>query len=374
HSTAGYMVGAGTTFKYVFDHRPGDVYWCTADCGWITGHSYVAYGPLFHGATQVLFEGVPTWPDAGRCWDVVDKYGVSLFYTAPTAIRSLMAAGDDPVTARSRASLRVLGSVGEPINPQAWRWYRDVVGGGRCAVVDTWWQTETGQHMIAPLPGATPAKPGSATLPFFGVEPALLDEQGREIRGEGQGYLVLKRSWPAAARTLAGDHARFEQTYFSAHKGYYFSGDGARRDADGYYWILGRVDDVINVSGHRIGTAEVESALVGHAFCCEAAVVPVEHAIKGQAIYAFVTLQQGHDYPPPPQVRAQLLAEVRRVIGPIATPEVLHWAPALPKTRSGKIMRRILRKIAAREEHEIGDVSTLADPGVVELLVKYRGV
>ncbi|KAL6774217.1 ACS1 [Auxenochlorella protothecoides x Auxenochlorella symbiontica] len=374
HTTAGYMVGAATTFKYVFDHRASDVYWCTADCGWITGHSYVTYGPLFNAASQVVFEGVPTYPDAGRCWDIVDKYNVSLFYTAPTAIRSLMAAGDEFVTRSKRSSLRVLGTVGEPINPEAWRWYNEVVGGGRAAIVDTWWQTETGAHMITPLPGAIPAKPGSATLPFFGVEPAILDESGKEVEGPGQGYLVVKRSWPSMLRTIAGDHARFEQTYFNVYKGYYFTGDGARRDEDGYIWILGRVDDVINVSGHRIGTAEVESALVGHHLCAEAAVVPVEHAIKGQVIYAFVTLYGDATYPPPEETRKALIAQqVRKAIGPIATPDVIHWAPSLPKTRSGKIMRRILRKIASREEDQLGDISTLADPSVVETLLSLRG-
>jgi acetyl-CoA synthetase len=373
HTTAGYMVGAAATFTYVFDYLPGDVYWCTADCGWITGHSYVTYGPMLAGASQVVFEGVPTYPTAARCWEICDKYNVSLFYTAPTAIRTLMAAGDAWVVSSARAALRVLGTVGEPINPEAWRWYSEVVGGGRCAVVDTWWQTETGAHMITPLPGAVPAKPGSATLPFFGVEPAILDEAGKEVEGEGQGYLVIKRAWPSMLRTIAGDHARFQQTYFSHYKGYYFTGDGARRDADGYFWILGRVDDVINVSGHRIGTAEVESALVAHPRCAEAAVVPVDHPIKGQAIYAFVTLMGGATYPGDHACKMELVAQVRRVIGPIATPDVIHWAPALPKTRSGKIMRRILRKIANEEEDSLGDTSTLADPSVIKDLLELRG-
>ncbi|GAB4821780.1 hypothetical protein N2152v2_008826 [Parachlorella kessleri] len=373
HTTAGYMLGAATTFKYVFDYHDDDIYWCTADCGWITGHSYVTFGPMLAGAQQVLFEGVPTYPDAGRCWDVVDKYKVTLFYTAPTAIRTLMACGDQFVSKHSRKTLRVLGTVGEPINPEAWRWYYEVVGEKHVSIVDTWWQTETGGHMITGLPGCTPMKPGSASLPFFGVEPALLDDKGKEIDGPGQGYLVIKRPWPSMMRTVAGDHHRFEQTYFSHYKGYYFTGDGARRDADGYYWILGRVDDVINVSGHRIGTAEVESALVGHHLCAEAAVVPVDHPIKGQAIYAFVTLMVGNQYPPDDHVRKELIAQVRKAIGPIATPDVIHWAPGLPKTRSGKIMRRILRKIANKEEDQLGDISTLADPGVVEQLLALRG-
>ncbi|PRW59907.1 acetyl-coenzyme A chloroplastic glyoxysomal-like [Chlorella sorokiniana] len=373
HTTAGYMIGAAATFNYVFDYKPDDIFWCTADCGWITGHSYVTFGPLLMGAKQVLFEGVPTYPDAGRCWEVCDKYGVTLFYTAPTAIRTLMACGEQHVTKHKRTSLRILGTVGEPINPEAWRWYYEVVGNSNVSVVDTWWQTETGAHMITPLPGATPMKPGSATLPFFGVEPAILDDKGNEVEGPGQGYLVIKRPWPSMMRTVAGDHPRFEQTYFSHYKGYYFTGDGARRDEDGYYWILGRVDDVINVSGHRIGTAEVESALVGHHLCAEAAVVPVDHPIKGQAIYAFVTLMNGIEYPPDESVRKELVAQVRKAIGPIATPDVIHWAPGLPKTRSGKIMRRVLRKIASKEEDQLGDTSTLADPGVVQVLLELRG-
>ncbi|GIL91937.1 hypothetical protein Vretimale_18561 [Volvox reticuliferus] len=372
HTTGGYMVGAMVTTKFVFDiHPASDVYWCTADCGWITGHTYVAYGPLLLGATQVLFEGVPTWPDAGRCWSIVDKYKVTIFYTAPTAIRALHAKGDAFVTRHSRSSLRLLGSVGEPINPEAWRWYYEVVGCGRCPIMDTWWQTETGAHMITPLPGATPLKPGCATLPFFGVEPAVLDEKGNELQGPCEGMLVIKRPWPSMMRTVAGDHKRFEQTYFSAYKGYYFTGDGCRRDADGYYWITGRVDDVLNVSGHRIGTAEVESALVSHPSCVEAAVVAVEHAIKGQSIYAFVTLMTGAE--PSDALRKELISTVRKVIGPFAAPDVIHWAPGLPKTRSGKIMRRVLRKIASKEEDQLGDISTLADPSVVQQLVDLRG-
>ncbi|BDA44920.1 Acetyl-coenzyme A synthetase [Coccomyxa sp. Obi] len=373
HTTGGYMVGAATTFKYVFDYRPDDIYWCTADCGWITGHSYVTYGPMINGATQVLFEGVPTHPDAGRAWDIVDKYKVTLAYTAPTAIRALQSFGNEYVTKHSRQSLRILGTVGEPINPEAWKWYHEVVGDGRCPIVDTWWQTETGAHMITPLPGATTLKPGSATLPFFGVEPAILNEKGEEIQGEGEGYLVIKQAWPSCMRTLSGDHERFETTYFKVYPGYYFTGDGCRRDADGYFWLIGRVDDVINVSGHRIGTAEVEGALTQHPRCAEAAVVPVEHPIKGQGIYAFVTLMVGTEYPPPPELKKELVAVVRDVIGPIATPDVIHWAPGLPKTRSGKIMRRILRKIASKEEDQLGDTSTLADPSVVQTLLQLRG-
>ena len=373
HSTAGYMVGTAATFHYVFDYKPEDVYWCTADCGWITGHSYVTYGPMLMGATQIVFEGVPTFPDAGRCWDVCDTHNVTVFYTAPTAIRTLMACGDAFVNKYNRTSLRILGTVGEPINPEAWRWYNEVVGNSNCAIVDTWWQTETGAHMITPLPGATPLKPGSATLPFFGVQPALLDDQGKEIEGAGAGYLVIKKPWPSMLRTVAGDHHRFEQTYFSHYKGYYFTGDGARRDEDGYYWITGRVDDVINVSGHRIGTAEVESALVGHPLCAEAAVVPVDHPIKGQAIYAFITLMGDQTYPPDHTVKLELVAAVRKAIGPIASPDVIHWAPGLPKTRSGKIMRRVLRKIANEEESSLGDTSTLADPSVVQTLLSLRG-
>ncbi|KAL0052720.1 hypothetical protein WJX82_006664 [Trebouxia sp. C0006] len=375
HTTGGYMVGAALTTKYVFDAQPDDVYWCTADCGWITGHSYVTYGPMLLGMTQVIFEGVPTYPDASRAWAITDKYKVSVLYTAPTAIRSLMAKGDGPVTKHKRSSLRILGTVGEPINPEAWRWYYEVVGDSRCPIVDTWWQTETGSHLITPLPGATPLKPGSATLPFFGVEPAVLNEKGEELEGEAEGYLVIKRPWPSSMRTLANDHDRFQKTYFEHYKGYYFTGDGCRRDKDGYYWLTGRVDDVINVSGHRIGTAEVESALVNHPACAEAAVVPVEHPIKGQGIYAFITLMEGagHSYPPDESVRKELVAAVRKSIGPIATPDTIHWAPGMPKTRSGKIMRRILRKIANKEEDSLGDISTLADPSVVQQLLDLRG-
>lgn len=371
HSTGGYMVGAATTFKYIFDHHDDDVYWCTADCGWITGHTYLTYGPLLNGATVVIFEGVPTHPDAGRCWDVVDKHKVTVFYTAPTAIRALMRCGDQWPSKYSLASLRLLGSVGEPINPEAWRWYHNQIGRGRCPIVDTWWQTETGGIMITPLPGAWALKPGSATLPFFGIEPAILDENGKELEGPCSGYLCIKRAWPSCMRTVRGDHARFEATYFSAFKGYYFTGDGCRRDADGFYWLTGRVDDVINVSGHRIGTAEVESALVSHESCAEAAVVGYEHPIKGQGIYAFVSLMEG--VTPTEGVRGALKAAVRHHIGAFATPDVIHWAPGLPKTRSGKIMRRVLRKIASGELDQLGDISTLADPSVVEQLVQLKG-
>jgi len=373
HTTAGYMVGAATTFKYIFDYKLEDIYWCTADCGWITGHSYLTYGPLLNCATQVVFEGVPTYPDFSRCWDMVDRYKVSLFYTAPTAIRSLMAKGEGPVEKHSRATLRILGTVGEPINPEAWRWYHEVVGNKKCPIVDTWWQTETGAHMLAPLPGAWPLKPGSATFPFFGVAAAMLNDKGEELDGEGAGYLVMKQSWPSMMRTVAGDHKRFEETYFSQYDGFYFTSDGCRRDADGYYWLTGRVDDVINVSGHRIGTAEVESALVGHPAVSEAAVVPLNHPVKGEAIYAYVTLMAGHEYPPGDELKKELVNTVRKIIGPIATPDVIHWGPDLPKTRSGKIMRRILRKIANKEEDSLGDISTLADPSVVERLLGLRG-
>lgn len=371
HSTAGYMVGAATTFKYIFDYHDDDIYWCTADCGWITGHSYLTYGPLLNGATIVIFEGVPTHPDPGRCWDVVDKHKVTVFYTAPTAIRALMRCGDHWPAKYSLESLRLLGSVGEPINPEAWRWYYNQIGRARCPIVDTWWQTETGGIMITPLPGAWPLKPGSATLPFFGVEPAILDENGKELEGPCSGYLCIKRAWPSCMRTVRGDHARFEATYFSAFKGYYFTGDGCRRDEDGFYWLTGRVDDVINVSGHRIGTAEVESALVSHEACAEAAVVGYEHPIKGQGIYAFVSLMEG--VAPTESVRTALKAAVRHHIGAFATPDVVHWAPGLPKTRSGKIMRRVLRKIASGELDQLGDTSTLADPSVVEQLVELKG-
>ena len=376
HTTAGYMMAAASTTKFVFDARPAtDVYWCTADCGWITGHTYVTYGPLLNGMTQVLFEGVPTHPDPGRVWGLVAKHRVTQLYTAPTAIRALEAAGDAWVTCHDTSSLRILGSVGEPIGPQAWHWYADVCGRGACPVVDTWWQTETGAHMITPLPGATPLKPGSASLPFFGVEPVLLDPAtGAVIEGPGEGVLAIARSWPSALRGLAGDADRFEATYFAPYPGYYFTGDGARRDGDGYYWLIGRVDDVINVSGHRIGTAEVEAALTTHPACAEAAVVPVDHPIKGQGIYAFVTLMEGFPYPPEGDLKKELVAAVRAAIGPIAAPDAIHWAPGLPKTRSGKIMRRILRKIAGGGGvADCGDTSTLADPGVVDTLLGLKG-
>ncbi|KAK9678040.1 hypothetical protein RND81_11G184100 [Saponaria officinalis] len=367
HTTGGYMVYTATTFKYAFDYKPTDVYWCTADCGWITGHSYVTYGPLLNGASCIVFEGAPTYPDAGRCWDIVDKYNVSIFYTAPTLVRSLMREGSEHVTRYSRKSLRVLGSVGEPINPSAWRWFFNVVGDSRCPISDTWWQTETGGFMITPLPGAWPQKPGSATYPFFGVQPVIVDEKGNEIDGECSGYLCIKHSWPSAFRTLYGDHERYETTYFKPFPGYYFTGDGCRRDKDGYYWLTGRVDDVINVSGHRIGTAEVESALVSHPQCAEAAVVGVEHEVKGQGIYAFVTLVEGVPYSE--ELRKSLILTVRKQIGAFAAPDKIHWAPGLPKTRSGKIMRRILRKIASRQLDELGDTSTLAEPSVVDQLI-----
>lgn len=367
HTTGGYMVYTATTFKYTFDYKPSDVYWCTADCGWITGHSYVTYGPLLNGASCIVFEGAPSYPDAGRCWDIVDKYKVSIFYTAPTLVRALMREGDEYVTRYSRKSLRVLGSVGEPINPSAWRWFFNVVGESKCPISDTWWQTETGGFMITPLPGAWPQKPGSATFPFFGVQPVIVDEKGNELEGECSGYLCIKQSWPSAFRTLYGDHERYETTYFKPFPGYYFTGDGCSRDKDGYYWLTGRVDDVINVSGHRIGTAEVESALVSHPQCAEAAVVGVEHAVKGQGIYAFVTLQEGVPYSQ--ELRKSLIQTVRSQIGAFAAPDKIHWAPGLPKTRSGKIMRRILRKIASRQLDELGDTSTLADPGVVDQLI-----
>ena len=370
HTTGGYMVHAATTFKYVFDYHDGDIYWCTADLGWVTGHSYIIYGPLCTGATTVMFEGIPTYPDAGRFWDVVDKYKVTQFYTAPTAIRALMREGDHHVTSRSLASLKLLGSVGEPINPEAWMWYTRVVGKGRCPVVDTWWQTETGGIMISPLPGAIPTKPGSATLPFFGVKPVLLDEKNQLIEGPGSGALFLEEAWPGIMRTVYGQHERFKDTYFSRVPGLYFTGDGCRRDEDGYYWITGRIDDVINVSGHRLGTAEVESALVSHPSVAEAAVVGYPHEIKGQGIYAYVTLRLGIEYDEP--LKKELVSHVRKEIGPFAAPDVIHWAPGLPKTRSGKIMRRILRKIAEGQSDQIGDISTLADPSVVEYLVSTR--
>lgn len=372
HTTGGYMVYSATTFKYAFDYKPSDVYWCTADCGWITGHSYVTYGPLLNGATIVVYEGVPNYPDAGRCWEIVDKYKVTIFYTAPTLVRSLMRFGDENVRRHSRKSLRVLGSVGEPINPTAWRWFYNIVGDGRCPISDTWWQTETGGFMITPIPGAWPLKPGSATLPFFGVEPAVVDENGVEMIGECSGYLCIKKSWPGCFRTLYGDHERYETTYFKPFKGYYFSGDGCKRDKDGYYWLTGRVDDVINVSGHRIGTAEVESALVSNPLCAEAAVVGVEHEVKGQSIYAFVTIVEGVQYSE--ELRTKIKLSVRNQIGAFATPDRIHWAPGLPKTRSGKIMRRILRKIASRQWDELGDTSTLADPGVIDQLIELSNI
>ncbi|WP_139274609.1 acetate--CoA ligase, partial [Roseovarius azorensis] len=372
HTTGGYLVYAAMTHQYVFDYHDGDIFWCTADVGWVTGHSYIVYGPLANGATTLMFEGVPTWPDAGRFWQVCEKHKVNQFYTAPTAIRALMGQGTGFVSKCDLSSLKVLGTVGEPINPEAWNWYNDNVGKGRCPIVDTWWQTETGGHLITPLPGAIATKPGSATLPFFGVEPAVLEpESGKEItQTEASGVLALKDSWPGQMRTVWGDHERFEQTYFQQYKGYYFSGDGCRRDADGYYWITGRVDDVINVSGHRMGTAEVESALVAHAKVAEAAVVGYPHDIKGQGIYAYVTLMNGVE--PTEELRKELEQWVRHEIGPIAKPDLIQWAPGLPKTRSGKIMRRILRKIAENDYGSLGDTSTLADPSVVEELIANR--
>ena len=370
HTTGGYMVYASMTHQYVFDYQDGDIYWCTADVGWVTGHSYIIYGPLANGATTLMFEGVPTYPDASRFWQVVEKHKVSIFYTAPTAIRALMREGDDPVTKTDRSSLRLLGSVGEPINPEAWMWYHNVVGDGRCPIVDTWWQTETGGIMITPLPGATATKPGSATRPFFGINPVLVDGDNNIIDGATDGNLCINRSWPGQMRTVYGDHERFIQTYFTTFPGRYFTGDGCRRDEDGYYWITGRVDDVINVSGHRMGTAEVESALVAHPKVAEAAVVGYPHDIKGQGIYAYVTLVMGED--PSDELHAELRQWVRKEIGPIATPDLLQWAPGLPKTRSGKIMRRILRKVAADDFAELGDTSTLADPGVVDDLIENR--
>jgi len=370
HTTGGYLVYASYTHACVFDLRAEDVYWCTADVGWVTGHSYIVYGPLANGATQVLFEGVPVFPDASRFWRVVDRHAVSVFYTAPTAIRALMREGAAPVEATSRASLRLLGTVGEPINPEAWRWYSDVVGDARCPIVDTWWQTETGGIMISPLPGMADIKPGAASTPFFGVQPALVDANGAVLEGEAEGNLVLLDSWPGQMRTVYGDHQRFVDMYFKAYPGMYFTGDGCRRDADGDYWITGRVDDVINVSGHRLGTAEVESALVSHPKVAEAAVVGFPHDLKGQGIYAYVTLVA--EQAPSDALRDELVGHVRRQIGPIATPDHLQWAPALPKTRSGKIMRRILRKIAEDAPDQLGDTSTLADPSVVESLVRER--
>jgi acetyl-CoA synthetase len=370
HTTAGYLLQAAMTHHYVFDYHDGEVYWCTADVGWVTGHSYIVYGPLANGATTLMFEGVPTYPDASRCWQVIDKHGVNIFYTAPTAIRALMQQGDAFVTRTSRRTLQLLGSVGEPINPEAWEWYHRVVGDGRCPIVDTWWQTETGGAMIAPLPGATALKPGSATRPLFGIVPALVDAEGRTVEGEGSGNLVITRSWPGQIRSVYGDHQRMVDTYFSAYPGCYFTGDGARRDTDGYYWITGRVDDVINVSGHRLGTAEIESALVLHEAVAEAAVVGYPHDIKGTGIYAYVTLMHGIE--PGEALRKELLDLVTREIGAIARPDAIQWAPGLPKTRSGKIMRRILRKVAANELENLGDTTTLADPAVVDNLVENR--
>ncbi|WP_272678733.1 acetate--CoA ligase [Providencia sp. PROV019] len=370
HTTGGYLVYATLTFKYTFDYHPGEVYWCTADVGWVTGHSYLLYGPLSNGAKTLMFEGVPNYPAVNRMSQVVDKHQVNILYTAPTAIRALMAEGDKAIEGTDRSSLRILGSVGEPINPEAWEWFYKKIGNSRCPVVDTWWQTETGGFMITPLPGATMLKPGSATLPFFGVRPALVDNLGEPIEGATEGNLVIVDSWPGQARTLFGDHERFEQTYFSTFKGMYFSGDGARRDEDGYYWITGRVDDVLNISGHRLGTAEIESALVAHPKVAEAAVVGIPHNIKGQAIYAYVTLISGVE--PSPELYTEVRNWVRKEIGPIATPDVLHWTDSLPKTRSGKIMRRILRKIASGDTSNFGDTSTLADPGVVEKLLEEK--
>ena len=370
HTTGGYMVYASMTHQYVFDYKDGDVYWCTADVGWVTGHSYIVYGPLANGATTLMFEGVPTYPDSSRFWQVVEKHKVNIFYTAPTAIRALMREGDAPVTECDRSSLRLLGSVGEPINPEAWMWYHDVVGEGRCPIVDTWWQTETGGILITPLPGATATKPGSATRPFFGIMPILVDGENSELEGAVDGNLCIARSWPGQMRTVYGDHQRFIDTYFTTFPGRYFSGDGARRDEDGYFWITGRVDDVLNVSGHRMGTAEIESALVAHPKVAESAVVGYPHDIKGQGIYAYVTLIEGCE--PSDELVAELRQWTRKEIGPIATPDLLQWAPQLPKTRSGKIMRRILRKIAANDYAELGDTSTLTDPGVVTDLVENR--
>ncbi|UIJ45271.1 acetate--CoA ligase [Sphingomonas cannabina] len=370
HSSAGYLLWASLTHELVFDYRPGQVYWCAADIGWVTGHSYILYGPLANGATTLMYEGVPNWPDASRIWQVVDRHQVEILYTAPTALRALMREGDEHVASTSRKSLKLLGTVGEPINPEAWRWYYDVVGEGRCPIVDTWWQTETGGHMITPLPGATDLKPGSATVPFLGIEPQVVDTEGKVLEGATEGNLVIARSWPGQMRTVWGDHARFFQTYFTTYRGKYFTGDGCRRDEDGYWWITGRVDDVINVSGHRMGTAEVESALVLHPKVAEAAVVGMPHDVKGQGIYAYVTLNAGETASE--ALRTELVKWVRTEIGPIATPDALQFAPGLPKTRSGKIMRRILRKIAEGDVSSLGDTSTLADPAVVDDLVVNR--
>jgi acetyl-CoA synthetase len=370
HTTGGYLVFVAATHQYVFDYHDGNIYWCTADVGWVTGHSYILYGPLANGATTLMFEGVPNYPDASRFWQVIDKHQVNIFYTAPTAIRALMREGEGFVKKTSRKSLKLLGSVGEPINPEAWLWYHRVVGDSKVPIVDTWWQTETGGIMITPLPGAIATKPGSATLPFFGVKPLLVDNDGKELDGVAEGNLCIAESWPGQMRTVYGDHKRFIETYFSTFKGKYFTGDGARRDKDGYWWITGRVDDVINVAGHRLGTAEVESALVAHQKVAEAAVVGYPHDLKGQGIYAYVTLKSGNE--PSEDLRKELVTWVRKEIGPIASPDLIQWAPQLPKTRSGKIMRRILRKIAANEQSQLGDVSTLADPAVVKDLVENR--
>jgi acetyl-CoA synthetase len=370
HTTGGYLVYTSMTHEYVFDYREGEVYWCTADVGWVTGHSYIVYGPLANGATTLIFEGVPNYPDPSRFWQVVDKHNVRVFYTAPTAIRALMREGEEYVRRTSRRSLRILGSVGEPINPEAWLWYYDHVGEQRCPVVDTWWQTETGGILISPMPGATPLKPGSATRPFFGIEPVIVDNDHNVVNGPGEGNLCIARAWPGMMRTVFGDHQRFVQTYFSTFPGLYFTGDGARRDEDGFYWLTGRVDDVINVAGHRLGTAEIESALVAHPGVAEAAVVGFPHDIKGQGIYAYVTLKVTET--PSEELRRELVAWVRQEISPIAAPDLLQWAPGLPKTRSGKIMRRVLRKIAANEHDALGDVTTLADPAVVDELVDNR--
>ncbi len=370
HTTGGYLVFAAMTHQYVFDYHDGDIYWCTADCGWVTGHSYIVYGPLANGATTLVFEGLPNYPDASRHWQVCDKHQVNIYYTAPTAIRALMREGDEPVKKTSRQSVRLLGTVGEPINPEAWHWYHEVVGDDRCPIVDTWWQTETGGILLTPLPGATLLKPGSATKPFFGIKPVIVDNDGNVLEGACEGILCIDGSWPGQMRTVYGDHQRFVDTYFKAYPGLFFTGDGCRRDEDGYYWITGRVDDVINVSGHRMGTAEVESALVEHDDVAEAAVVGYPHDIKGQGIYAYVTLKAGVE--PTDELHDELIKFVRTEIGPIATPDLLQWAPALPKTRSGKIMRRILRKIAANEHDQLGDTTTLADPTVVDHLVENR--
>ena len=370
HTTGGYLLQAAMSHKLVFDYKEKEIYWCTADVGWVTGHSYIVYGPLANGATTLMFEGIPTYPNASRFWDVIDKHKVNIFYTAPTALRALMAQGDDPVKNTSRESLRILGTVGEPINPEAWEWYYRIVGGSRCPIVDTWWQTETGAIMISPLAGSTSLKPGSATKPFLGVLPALLDENGKEIEGAGSGNLVIKSSWPSQIRSVYGDHQRCIETYYTMYPGYYTTGDGARRDEDGYYWITGRVDDVLNVSGHRLGTAEVESALVLHPLVAEAAVVGYEHEIKGQGIYCYVTLMTGEN--PNEELKASLVQLVSKEIGAIAKPDIIQWAPGLPKTRSGKIMRRILRKIAGNEIDNLGDTSTLADPSVVDELIINR--